>query len=128
VTINVRDLERSYQWYRDVLGFELVHRSVQKDGPLAELSGVSNIELEVLVLTRSGFRVELVQYHHDPKSRPIGLHNLGVVVKNADDAYQLAIDAGAICETPPVQMGGSARVFIVDDPDDVRWGCFEFLE
>src|SRR5947209_10332244 len=60
--ITVSDLERSLEFWRDVLGFELSHRAHQK-GELAEqITGVAGADILIAVVKAPGHKIELLEY------------------------------------------------------------------
>src|SRR5438874_9211266 len=64
--ITVSNLERSLEFWRDVLGFELSHRAHQK-GELAErITGASGAEILIAVVKAPGHKIELLEYRAPP--------------------------------------------------------------
>src|SRR6059058_3004389 len=61
--ITVSDLERSLAFWRDVLGFELSHRSHQAGELASEITGVAGAEISLAVVKApGGHKVELLEY------------------------------------------------------------------
>src|SRR5205085_3878089 len=60
--ITVSNLERSLAFWRDVLGFELSHRSHQTGELAAEITGVPGVEILIAVVKAPGHKIELLEY------------------------------------------------------------------
>jgi predicted enzyme related to lactoylglutathione lyase len=61
--ITVSNLERSLEFWRDVLGFELSHTAHQTGAMAKEITGVAGAELKLAVLKApNGHKIELLEY------------------------------------------------------------------
>ena len=61
--ITVSNLERSVQFWQNVLGFEFSHAAHQKDELAQEITGVKGAEIKLAVLKASGgHKIELLEY------------------------------------------------------------------
>lgn len=135
-SFTVSDLEGSVAFYRDLLGFEVVHRQTQDNDYTRRLVGYPDAVLEVVQLAAPGeprglstHDLELVQYltpHGRRLEREIrdpGQAHLAIAVEDADAMYRRLRDAGVRFVTPPneitagVNRGGKACYFY--GPDDI---------
>src|SRR5204863_4859227 len=65
--ITVSNLERSLEFWRDVLGFELSHTAHQTGELAREITGVAGAELKLAVLKApGGHKIELLEYLAPP--------------------------------------------------------------
>jgi catechol 2,3-dioxygenase-like lactoylglutathione lyase family enzyme len=64
--ITVSNLERSLHFWRDVLGFELSHRTHQTGELASEITGVPGAEISLAVVKAPGHKIELLEYHAPP--------------------------------------------------------------
>jgi glyoxylase I family protein len=60
--ITVSNLERSLVFWRDVLGFELSHRTHQFGELASEITGVPGAEIKLALLKAPGHKIELLEY------------------------------------------------------------------
>src|SRR5581483_3668029 len=61
--ITVSNLERSLDFWQNVLGFEFSHRAHQQGEMAEQITGVRGAELILAVLkSPSGYKIELLQY------------------------------------------------------------------
>ncbi len=113
VTINVSDMKRSIQFYRDVLGF-----SVQSESPhrsVLDVGGSAKIALHKGVR-----RTEL--FEHTPLA---GRASIGFSVENLDKAMEELKARGAIFESEPSPRGGgNSMVVELADPDGFQITIF----
>lgn len=135
-SFTVSDLEAAIAFYRDLLGFELVHRQTQDNDYTRRLVGYPDAVLEVAQLAAPGqprglstHDLELVRYIA-PDGRPLareirdpGQAHIAIAVDDADATYQRLIAAGIRFVTAPneitagVNRGGKACYFF--GPDDI---------
>ncbi len=92
--ITVSNLERSLDFWRDVLGFELSHRAHQKGEMAEQITGVREAELLLAVLKTPGHKIELLEYRA-PANRKQQVH------------------------LRPCDVGSAHVAFVVDDLDAV---------
>src|SRR6478672_7361444 len=126
--ITVSNIERSLEFWRDVLGFELSHRAHQK-GELAEqITGVSGAEILIAVVKAPGHKIELLEYRapEDRKrldARPcdVGSVHIALVVDELDTLLERIAASGwkAAGKPQTLTVGPNAgkRVIYVRDPD-----------
>lgn len=61
--ITVSNLERSLEFWQNVLGFELSHRAHHSGDLASEVTGVPGAEISLAVLKGYGHKIELLEYH-----------------------------------------------------------------
>jgi len=135
-SFTVSDLDRSVAFYRDLLGFELVHVQEQDNAYTRRLVGFPDAVLRAAQLAVPGqprglstHDLELVEYIEPKGSRGDGRINdpgaahLAVTVEDAEAIHRRLSEAGVRFVSPPnaitagVNEGGSACYFF--DPDDI---------
>ena len=135
-SFTVSDLDRSVAFYRDLLGFELVHVQEQDNAYTRRLVGFPDAVLRVAQLAVPGqprglstHDLELVEYISPKGSRAPGricdpgAAHLAVTVEDALAFHRQLTNAGVRFVSPPnaitagVNQGGSACYFF--DPDDI---------
>jgi len=135
-SFTVSDLDRSVAFYRDLLGFELVHVQEQDNAYTRRLVGFPDAVLRAAQLAVPGqprglstHDLELVEYIEPKGSRGDGRINdpgaahLAVTVEDSEAIHRRLSEAGVRFVSPPnaitagVNEGGSACYFF--DPDDI---------
>src|SRR5437764_8304212 len=126
--ITVSNLERSLEFWRDVLGFELSHRAQQK-GELAEqITGVPGAEILIAIVKAPGHKIELLEYrapvdrqHFRPRPCDVGSVHIALIVDNLVCRLVLEKNNGwKGAGKPQTLIAGQnpcKRVFYVRDPD-----------
>lgn len=112
VSLTVRDVAASRDWYRDVLGFQ-VQREVAPEG-----------KLRSAIMVAGGARILLNQ--DDGKRGWDRVKGEGfslnlVTRQKSDDLADRIRKAGGTLETEPADMPWGSRVFRVTDPDGYRF-------
>ena len=129
IGICVSELERSVQFYRDVLGFEEVSR-LQMQGAITErLLDIAGGELQAVYLKLGGTVIELLYYPAAghiavdvprPMNR-LGLSHISLTVADPDAVAQaIAHSGGKILEQTRFAHEGVTRALFVTDPDGMR--------
>jgi lactoylglutathione lyase len=141
-SFTVADIERSVEFYRDVLGMELVHRQEQSNAYTRKFVGYPDAHLKVAQLRikgretgRSGHLLELVEYVA-PKGQKVdtrtpnpGTAHLAFEVDDIQAEYRRMVALGVRFRSEPVAIeaginkGGHTVYFL--DPDDIT---LEILE
>ncbi|MEV4109606.1 VOC family protein [Nonomuraea sp. NPDC049695] len=135
-SFTVADLDRSVAFYRDLLGFALVHRQEQDNDYTRRLVGYPDAVLRVAQLAVPGqprglstHDLELVEYvrpkgaPRDPARHLPGAAHLALTVEDARAEHARLSAAGVRFVNPPeaitagVNEGGYACYFL--DPDDI---------
>lgn len=123
VGITVSDLDRAVEFYRDVLGLDVLTRFSVGGEEFATGVGVENASANFAHLDADGARVELVEYDpegDDDTGRDInqaGAKHLGLAVDDLDSFYEaLPEDVETISEPQTTESG--TRILFVRDPDE----------
>ena len=134
--ITVRNLERSLEFWRDVLGFELSHRPHQTGTLASEITGVSGAEIKIAVLKGHGQKIELLEYlapadrkHVDVRPCDVGSVHVALIVDDLDTVLEIIATSGWKAAGKPqiLRAGPNAgkRVVYVRDPDGTT---IEFMQ
>jgi glyoxylase I family protein len=135
--ITVSNLERSLAFWRDVLGFELSHRTHQTSELAAEITGIAGAEISLAVVKAPGHKIELLQYLAPPHRkenvdlRPcdVGSAHIALTVDNLDAVLESIAKSGWKTAGKPqtLKTGPNAgrRVIYVRDPDGTT---IEFMQ
>jgi glyoxylase I family protein len=135
--ITVSDLERSLDFWQNVLGFELSHRTHQSAEVASEITGVPGAEISLAVVKAPGHKIELLEYlaPFDRKERvdfrpcDVGSGHIGLTVDNLEAVLSRVAAAGwkAAGEPQTLKSGPNAgkRVVYVRDPDGTT---IEFMQ
>ena len=106
------DIERSIDFYRDVLGFKMVGRQTNRGPAQDRLDGLSDTVVEVVALEPriAAPHVELLAYS-SPKVR------LGAPMAPKDIAATRLVLAVDTVPAPNVQLADGTRAALIRDPD-----------
>ncbi len=119
ICIGVSDIERSLDFYRRLLGFDVVF-DVELEGPSLEaVTGEAGAKGRMVGGLIGGAMVELLALGSTGSSAA-GLHlgytNMSFSVRDLDAAYRQVGELGFRPAQEPVDIGG-VRMFFVADPD-----------
>jgi catechol 2,3-dioxygenase-like lactoylglutathione lyase family enzyme len=135
--ITVANLERSLTFWRDVLGFELSHRTYQTGELAGEITGVSGAEISLAVLKGYGHKIELLEYlappdrkqHVDLRPCDVGSVHVALIVDDLDAILNMITASGWKAAGKPQTLksgpNSGKRVIYVRDPDGVT---IEFMQ
>jgi glyoxylase I family protein len=135
--ITVANLERSLEFWRDVLGFEFSHRAHQRGEMAEQITGVKGAELKLAVLkTPSGHKIELLEYIAPPDRKNVDLRpcdvghvHVALLIDDLNAVLQRIAASGWKAAGKPqvLTLGPNAgkRVVYVRDPDGTT---IEFME
>jgi catechol 2,3-dioxygenase-like lactoylglutathione lyase family enzyme len=135
--ITVSNLERSLEFWQNVLGFEFSHRAHQTGEMVEQITGVKGAELKLAVVkASSGHKIELLEYlapadrkKVDVRPCDVGSVHLAFTVDNLDAVLQKIAASGWKAAGKPqiLSVGPNAgkRVVYVRDPDGIT---IEFME
>jgi glyoxylase I family protein len=119
VCIGVSDMDRSIEFYRGLLGMDVVF-DVELEGPSMEsVTGRSGARGRMVGGLIGGAMVELLALGDEPSATPgsrIGYTNISFRVDDLDATYARVLDLGHRAQQEPVDIGG-VRMFFVADPD-----------
>jgi catechol 2,3-dioxygenase-like lactoylglutathione lyase family enzyme len=131
LVVGVTDMDRALEFYRDVLGMEVVFETLVSGEPFdAVLHAKRQQEGRVVGGLLGGLMIELLSLganppDHKPARRGItGIHNFSLSVTDLDDTHRRIVAAGHTPDQEPFEIGG-VRMFFVKDPDGT---AVEFIE
>ncbi|QIO21366.1 VOC family protein [Haloarcula sp. JP-L23] len=120
--VTVSDLERAVEFYREVLGLEVVSRFSVGGEAFATGVGVDGASADFAHLDAGGARVELVQYTPEGEPRSDGDLNqpgathLGLEVDDLDAVYEGLPDGVETLSEPQTTESGT-RICFLRDPE-----------
>jgi catechol 2,3-dioxygenase-like lactoylglutathione lyase family enzyme len=136
--ITVSNLERSLDFWQNVLGFEFSHRAHQTSEMASEITGVAGAEIKLAVVKApGGHKIELLEYlappdrkrHADLRPCDVGSAHVALTVDNLDAVLQKIVASGwkAAGRAQTLTAGPNAgkRVVYVRDPDGTT---IEFMQ
>jgi glyoxylase I family protein len=135
--ITVSNLQRSLEFWRDVLGFEFSHTAHQTGEMAKQITGVEGAEIKLAVLKApGGHKIELLEYLAPPDRkradvRPcdLGHVHVALLVDDLETMLERIAASGwkAAGKPQTLQTGPNAgkRVVYVRDPDGTT---IEFME
>ena len=136
--ITVSNLERSLDFWQNVLGFEFSHRAHQKGEMSEQITGVKGAELKLAVVkVPGGHKIELLEYlappdhKKDAHLRPcdVGHVHVALTVESLEPLLERVAASGWKAAGTPqtINYGPNAgkRVIYVRDPDGTT---VEFME
>jgi glyoxylase I family protein len=135
--ITVSNLERSLEFWQNVLGFEFSHRAHQTGERVEQITGVKGAELKLAVLKApGGHKIELLEYlapadrkHVDLRPCDVGHVHVAFTIENLGLLLEKIATAGwkAAGKSQELAAGPNAgkRVVYVRDPDGTT---IEFME
>lgn len=130
--LTVADIDRSIEFYRDVVGMQLYSRLQMQGEWFDTLTHNSGAEIDVAMLRLDSFTLQLVQYLAAAGATlPLGHNNAGnphlcINVDDVEAKHREAIGRGGLDPTPIVEIAASgSRSFYVRDPDGLP---VEFLQ
>ena len=131
LVIGVTDMDRALEFYRDVLGMDVVFETLISGEPFdAALHATRRQEGRVVGGLLGGLMVELLSLGAKPPAdKPArrgmtGIHNVSLSVRDLDDTHRRITEAGYTPDQEPFEIGG-VRMFFVKDPDGTP---VEFIE
>lgn len=131
LVIGVTDMDRALEFYRDVIGMEVIFETLISGEPFdAVLHAKRKQEGRVVGGLLGGLMVELLALGAKPPTdKPprrgiTGIQNVSLSVTDLDDAHRRVTAAGYTPDQEPFEIGG-VRMFFVKDPDGTP---VEFIE
>jgi glyoxylase I family protein len=136
--ITVSNLERSLEFWQNVVGFKFSHRAHQTGEMASEITGVAGAEIKLAVVKApGGHRIELLEYlaprdrkqHVDLRPCDVGSVHVALSVDNLDAVLQKIAASGwkAAGKPQTLKSGPNAgkRVIYVRDLDGTT---IEFMQ
>lgn len=132
VGFSVGDLDRSRDFYGNLLGFEEVTNWTRSEPYIGELTGNPGAVIHTAIMKHPDdpLLLELVQYDRtdghpiEPASANPGAAHLGLNVENLDSLYASLLEKGAEFVsnpvTPTVGPNAGGRAVLLLDPDGFR--------
>ncbi len=117
--IGVGDIDRALDFYRRVLGFDVVFDVELEGASLDAVTGRGASKGRMVGGLIGGAMVELLALGSTgrPADGPhLGYTNMSFSVRDLDDAYRRVVALGVRPAQEPVDIGG-VRMFFVHDPD-----------
>ena len=107
VAVIVKDIEKSIEFYRDILGLELLYTSSAEGEELSKGVGLENASLKIAMFRAGNTLIELTAYIK-PKGRTqdrlpcdLGQMHVAFKVKNLMKLYEELKNKGVQFNTPP---------------------------
>jgi glyoxylase I family protein len=110
--ITVSDLEQSIEFYRDLLGLELVmtEESERSGDDRSKALGVPKAKVKLAILRAGDARVELIEYvassgrPYDRHNNDIGAMHIAFHVDDIDAVYRRLLESGVRFTAPPATI------------------------
>ena len=124
--IVVTDMERSLEFYRDLMGLKTVIDFTEKGEFIDTISKGNGIDLRMAkLIAEDGGMIELLYYascpqpeRGDNKLWETGPTHVAFTVEDVDKTYQEWSAKGVKCNSAPVvSPDGKAKLFFCQDPD-----------
>jgi len=118
--LTVTDLDRAVEFYRDVLGLDVLAEFSVGGDAFATGVGVEGASADFAHLDADGLRLELVSYEPDGDERPdpelnqSGATHLGLSVDDVDAVYEELPDDVETLSEPQTTESGTRILFVVD--------------
>ena len=129
LVVGVTDMDRALEFYRDLLGMEVVFETLVSGEPFdAVLHATRKQQGRVVGGLLGGLMVELLSLggsdHRAARRGITGIHNVALSVTDLDETHRRVTAAGYAPDHDPFEIGGF-RMFFVKDPDGT---AVEFIE
>ena len=124
--IIVTKMDRALEFYRDLLGMEVVLDKEQEGEYFAKVVALEGVRMRVVMLqVPDGNKVELFEFYSHPKKAPekvetsdIGCSHIAIAIDDLDAAYEKFSQKGIQFNCPPIMSpDGYAKVAYCHDPD-----------
>ena len=128
VCVGVSDIDASLDFYRRLLGFEVVFDVELEGSSLESVTGTSGAKGRMVGGLVAGVMLELLGLGNVPAgaSGPhLGYTNISFSVRDLDAVYRQVIELGFQPAQEPVDIGG-VRMFFVVDPDGTPIEIIEY--
>lgn len=125
--ITVTDVDKSIEFYRDVLGFEIAKVMDESGDHIDAFSDLQHVKVKTVKMKdRNGGMVELLQYYSHPRSANfdpicrVGCSHFAMTVDNLDLVISKIIDKGYTvnCE-PQFSPDGNVKLTFAKGPDGI---------
>ncbi|MBV0902364.1 VOC family protein [Haloarcula salina] len=116
----VSDLEREIEFYRDVLGLDVLTRFTVGDEAFGTAVGIDGASAELVHLDAGGARLELATYEPEPDAdfetqlNQPGSTHLGLAVEDLESVAESLPDDVETISGPQTTESGTTIMFVVD--------------
>ena len=125
VGISVVSLERSLDFYRDLLGMEVVVQTEFSGEKYSAILGLPGAKGRVALVKATDIQLELFEFHrpspgHSDPKRPVSDHGIThfcIEVHDIDGVYERLKSAGTSFHCAPLNFPGVAKATYARDPD-----------
>jgi catechol 2,3-dioxygenase-like lactoylglutathione lyase family enzyme len=134
VGISVKDLEKSVEFYTEVMQMDLEYRTKNKGETISRIVAVENADFDVAVVKKNNLRLELLDYKNAekkelmeyPRQDQPGLVHISFGVDNVDMEYERIKSLGYEFNTcPMVARVNGPKIAYFKGPDNVIVEIFE---
>jgi len=114
LAITVSDLEKSVEFYRDILGFRVLGKLVQDNGNFVIVYlDMGDKVLELFNFTEKG------KYLTTQNDKDMGIKHFAFKVKSVDQAFKYLREKGVEFTMEPNNAVGGVRIAFFKDPDNI---------
>jgi glyoxylase I family protein len=137
IGIVVTNMDKSLEFYRDLMGLEPVIDFVEKGEFIATLSNAKGINLRMVkLIAADGGMIELLQYISHPQDErgdnklyETGPTHVAFTVDDVEAIYADWSAKGITCSSKPVTSpDGKAKLFFCQDPDGTFLELVQMLD
>jgi len=133
VGVSVIDLEKTVQFYTEVMGMEIEYYTYHKGVEISEVVNVDDAELKICVVKKGSHRIELLDYGKKrrneigyPDQTIPGLIHISFVVTDIDHEYERIKSIGYEFNSPPtVTRQNGPKICYFKGPDNVIIELYE---
>ena len=129
VGISVRNLDKSVQFYTEVLGMEEGIRVSHKGATISRVVDVEDAEVDVCYVIKGNHRLELIEYKNKDQAKlnttyksqdDPGLVHIAFIVDDVEASYQKIKNMGYEFNSPPmVTRENGPKITFFRGPDNV---------
>ncbi len=136
IGVSVFDLEKSVQFYQDVVGMEIEYRASHEGEKISRVVDVPDAKLKVCVLRKGSVRLELIDYGKPEKKQVAykdqstpGLIHIAMKVSDVEEAYRRMSARGfGFNSEPMVTREDGPRICYFRGPDNVIMELYQVLK
>ena len=133
VGLSVENLEKSVEFYTEVMGMEVDYYAHHEGKPISDVVGVENVVLDICMVKKGEARLELIEYkdraqgpnRYKPQNEP-GLVHISFAVSSVDEEYGKIKALGYEAYSDPmVTRENGPKICYVKGPDNVIFELYE---